>query len=134
MPGRPPYPTGPLRFKPVATMKIISGALILLTAFLSLKHGWDGLHLSSHPEQVKMATDLGVGQTAVLVVSILSIAVGIAILFPPTFFIANVVNAVTIVLIMAFSLRAGNVKTALIEIPFLLIPLVLIYLGHPLKK
>ena len=51
-----------------------------------------------------------------------------------SFFIANLVNAVTILLIMAFSLRAGNFKTALIEIPFLLMPLVLIYLGHPLKK
>ena len=115
-------------------MKIISGVLILITAFLSLKHGWDGLHLDSHPEQIKMATDLGVGKSGVMVVSILSLAVGVAILFPQTFFIANLVNAITIVLIMAFSLKAGNYKMALMEIPFLLIPMVLIYLGHPFKK
>jgi hypothetical protein len=34
---------------------------------------------------------------------------------------------------MAFSLRAGNVKTALIEIPFLGIPLLLIWLKYPFK-
>ncbi|TLV03937.1 hypothetical protein [Dyadobacter luticola] len=115
-------------------MKIISGILILITAFLSLKHGWEGLQIDSHPEQLKMATDLGVGKTGVMVVSVLSLAVGIAILFPQTFFIANLVNAITIVLIMAFSLKGGNYKMALMEIPFLAIPLVLIYLGHPLKK
>lgn len=115
-------------------MKLISGVLILLTAFLSLKHGWDGLHLDSHPEQTQMAADLGIGKTGITVVSILSLAVGIAILFPQSFFIANLINAVTILLIMAFSLRVGNLKTAFIEIPFLLIPLLLIYLGHPLKK
>jgi hypothetical protein len=108
--------------------------LILITVFLSLKHGWDGLHVNTHPEQAKMAADMGLGKQVIIVMSALSIAVGIAILFPGSFFIANVVNAVTIVLIMAFSLKTGNYKTALIEIPFLLMPLVLIYLGHPLKK
>jgi hypothetical protein len=29
---------------------------------------------------------------------------------------------------------AGNHEMALMEIPFLLIPLVLIYLGHPFRK
>jgi hypothetical protein len=115
-------------------MKIISGVLILITAFLSFKHGWDGLHLDSHPEQIKMAADMGVGKTGVTVVSIISIGIGFAILFPQSFFIANLVNAMVILLIMAFSLKAGNYKIALMEIPFLAIPLLLIYLGYPLKK
>jgi uncharacterized membrane protein YphA (DoxX/SURF4 family) len=115
-------------------MKILSGVLILVTAFLSIKHGWDGLHLDANPEQMKMATDMGVGPTTILIVSILSLAIGIAVLFPMTFFYANVLNAIMIVLIMALSLKAGNYRTALIEIPFLLIPLLLIYLGHPLKN
>lgn len=81
-----------------------------------------------------MAADLGAGKTAVTVMSILSILVGIAILFPQSFFIANLVNALTILMIMVFALRGGNLRIAMIEIPFLLIPLVLIYLGHPLRK
>jgi len=35
---------------------------------------------------------------------------------------------------MAFALRSGNYKMALMEIPFFTLPLLLIYLGHPLKK
>jgi len=115
-------------------MKIISAILILITAFLNLKHAWEGLHIEAHPEQAKMIADIGIGKTGITVLSILNIAIGIAIFFPQTFFIANLLNAVTILLIMIFSLKTGNTKTALIEIPFLLIPLVLIYLGHPLKK
>jgi hypothetical protein len=36
-------------------------------------------------------------------------------------------------LIMCLALQAGNVKTALIEIPFLLMPLVMIGLRHPFR-
>jgi hypothetical protein len=113
---------------------IISSLLILLTVFLSLKHGWNGLHLDTHPGEAKMAADLGIGKTGITVISIFSIAVGISILFPPSFFIANLVNAGSILLIMAFALKSGNLKIALMEIPFLLIPLLLIFLGHPFKK
>jgi hypothetical protein len=54
-------------------------------------------------------------------------------LFPQTFFISNVLNAITIVLIMALSLRGDNTTMALIEIPFLAMPLVLIWLKYPFK-
>jgi hypothetical protein len=54
-------------------------------------------------------------------------------LFPQTFFISNVLNAITIVLIMALSLRRDNTTMALIEIPFLAMPLVLIWLKYPFK-
>lgn len=115
-------------------MKIVSAVLLLITAFLNLKHGWEGLHIEAHPEQAKMFADMGIAKNLIFILSILNILIGIAILFPQTFFTANLLNAVTILLIMIFSLKTGNIKTALIEIPFLLIPLLLIYLGHPLKK
>jgi len=113
-------------------LKIISGILILITAFLSFKHGWDGLSMKS--ETNEMVTALGISKPVILTISVLSLAVGALVLFPQTFFIGNVLNAMLIVLIMALSLKTGNLKTALIEIPFLLMPLVMIYLGHPLKK
>jgi hypothetical protein len=115
-------------------MKILSGILILITAFLSLKHGWDGLQVESHPEQAKMAAELGIGKSAIVIMSAVSLVVGIAALFPQTYFFACFINALSIVSIMAFSLRSGNYKIALIEIPFLLLPLLIIYLGHPFKK
>jgi len=35
---------------------------------------------------------------------------------------------------IAMVLKVGNYKFALIEIPFLMLPLILIYLGHPFKN
>src|SRR6267378_176465 len=113
-------------------MKIISGALILITAFLSFSHGWSGINMK--PDAVKMFAELQLGKPVIIFIGILSFAVGLLVLFPQTFFIGNVMNAMIILLIMMLSLRVGNFKTALIEIPFLLMPLVLIYLGHPFKK
>lgn len=85
-------------------------------------------------ETNEMVNALSIGKTGILAVSVLSLAVGVLVLFPQTFFIGNLINALVIVLIMALSLKGGNYKIALIEIPFFLMPLVLIYLGHPLKK
>lgn len=113
-------------------MKIISIVLLLVSAFLSLKHGWDAFQ-PANPQQAKMMADLGISKSLVPVVGVLSVAIGLLLLFPQTFFAANVLNAVIILLIMAFSLRAGNVKTALIEIPFLIMPLLLIWLKYPFK-
>ena len=81
-----------------------------------------------------MITELGANKTLFQAVGIVTLAVSVLVLFPATFFLGNLINALTIVLIMALSLNTGNVRTALIEIPFLLMPLVLIWLGHPLKK
>lgn len=113
-------------------MKIVSGILILITAFLSFKHGWEGITMK--PEATNMLTELGIGKSAGMAISILSLAVGLMVLFPQTFFAGNLLNAAIILVIMALSLKVGNIKIALIEIPFLLIPLVMIYLGHPFKK
>ena len=113
-------------------MKIISGILILVTAYLSFKHGWAGITMKA--ESADMFAELRISKTVLYIISILSLAVGIMIFFPQTFFAANLINAVTVLLIMALSLRVGNIKIALIEIPFLLMPLLLIYLGHPFKR
>lgn len=113
-------------------MKIVSIALLLISAFLSIKHGWDAFQPAS-AEQTKMMADLGISKTIMPFFGVFSILLGLMLLFPQTFFISNVLNAITIVLIMALSLRADNVRMALIEIPFLAMPLVLIGLKYPFK-
>jgi len=115
-------------------MKIISGILILITVFLSFKHGWDGLTLEVKPGENDMMGSLGINKTGILIISILSIAVGLLVLFPQTFFVGNLINAAIILLIMALALKTNNLKIALIEIPFLIMPLLMIWLGHPFKK
>ncbi|MGA0556222.1 hypothetical protein ACO2Q8_06215 [Larkinella sp. VNQ87] len=113
-------------------MKIVSIILILVSAFLSMKHGWDSFQTAS-PEQAKMMSDLGISKTVVPFVGAVSILIGFLLLFPQTFFISNLLNALVIVTIMALALQAGNVRMALIEIPFLALPLVLIWLKYPFK-
>ncbi|MFD1145054.1 hypothetical protein ACFQ4C_28250 [Larkinella insperata] len=114
-------------------MKIISIILIAVSAFLSLKHGWDAFQ-PANADQAKMMAELGISKTAMPFFGVFSILIGLMILFPQTFFLGNLLNAITILLIMALSLQAGNIKMALIEIPFLAMPLVLIGLKHPLNQ
>ena len=95
-------------------------------------HAWEGL-LSTKPESTQMLSQLGINTTAGLILGILSLIVGVMILLPHTFFAACLINAVMIVVIMALALRSGNIKIALIEVPFFALPLVMIWLGHPLK-
>ncbi|WP_374757890.1 hypothetical protein [Dyadobacter sandarakinus] len=83
---------------------------------------------------MKMMNDLGFSQPAIPFVAALTIIVGILLIIPRTFFLGNLLNAMIILLIMAFSLRAGNYKMALMEIPFLAMPLVMIWLKYPFKN
>jgi hypothetical protein len=113
-------------------MKIVGIILLLISAALSLKHGWDAFQPPS-AEQAKMMANLGVTKSIMPYFGVFSIVVGSMLFFPQTFFISNVLNAMTIVLIMAMSLRAGDYRTALIEIPFLVLPMILIWLKYPFK-
>jgi hypothetical protein len=56
---------------------------------------------------------------------------GLLIPVPQTFVAGCVLTAALILTLLILFLNAGEVKPALIEIPFLLIPLVLICLKHP---
>ena len=111
-------------------MKILSIILLFVSAVLSLKHGWDAFQ-PANAEQAKMMANLGISKTVMPWFGALSAIIGLMLFFPQTFFIGNLLNAVIIVLIMALSLRAGDYKMALIEIPFLALPLVLIWLKYP---
>lgn len=114
-------------------MKIISIILLLASAFLSIKHGWDAFQPAS-VEQEEMTAILGVTKATMPYFGVFSILIGLMLFFPQTFFISNILQAVTIVLIMALSLRAGNFKIALIEIPFLALPLIMIWLKYPFRN
>jgi len=113
-------------------MKIFSGVLILISAYLGFSHGWAGIIMK--PEVAAMSEGLGISKSFLLAFSVLSIIMACMILIPQTFFAGNLINAFMILLIMALSLRVGNTKMALIEVPFLFLPLLMIYLGHPLKR
>ena len=107
---------------------------MLITGYLNFKHGWAGITNNLQAEEAKMMTDIGLTKFFVFLLSVFSLSVCILTVIPKTFFIGNIINAISILVIIAFALNAKNYKLAFIEIPFLLIPLILIWLGHPLKS
>lgn len=113
---------------------VISLVLLVISVVLSLKHGWDTFNYKNNPQSLKMMTELGINESVIPYLGALTILVGILLLIPSTFFYGNLLNAISILLIMAFSLRAGNYKMALMEIPFLAMPLVMIWLKYPFKN
>ncbi len=113
---------------------LISLALLIVSVALSFKHGWDTFNYKNNPQSLKMMDELGISESVIPLMGALTIVVGILLLIPKTFFWGNVLNAMSIVLIMALALRAGNLKMVLIEIPFLIMPLIMIWLKYPFKK
>lgn len=112
---------------------IISALLLLISVTLSFKHAWDTVHYKSNPESVRMMESLGISETSIPYLAAVALAVGVLLLIPNTFFLGNMLNAILIVMIMGLALRAGNYRIALIEIPFLVIPLAMIWLKYPFK-
>lgn len=112
---------------------IISAVLLLVSVSLSFKHAWDTMHYKNNPESVKMMESLGISETFIPYLAAVGVAVGVLLLLPGTYFIGNMLNAFLIVMIMGLALRAGNYRTALIEIPFLVMPLIMIWLKYPFK-
>lgn len=113
---------------------IIALILLLASVYLAFKHGWETLNYKKHPESLKMMNELGISEPAVPVFGCITILIGVLLLIPKTFFLGNLLNALSIVIIMALAVRAGNFKMALIEIPFLIMPLVMIWLKYPFIK
>ena len=113
---------------------IISLLLLIISVSLSFKHAWDMAHYQTNPDALKMMTSLGISKAAVPVFVLLTITIGVLLLTPKTFFLGNMLSAISIVLIMGLALRAGNIKMVLIEIPFLIMPLLMIWLKYPFKN
>lgn len=114
------------------TLKIISVILLLTTVYFGVSHGSRVFQKPSE-QYLEMMNSLGITSAMRIAFGVLSIGSALLILFPKTFFVGNAVRALLLVLMMALALKAGNYKFALIEIPFIMMPLILIYLGHPLK-
>ncbi len=113
---------------------IISLVLLIASVGLSFSHGWDSLNYRKNPESLKTMAELGMAESWMPYFGVSAMLVGVMLIIPKTFFYGNLLNAVSVVFIMAMALRAGNLKMVLIEIPFLAIPLILIWLKYPFKN
>ncbi|MCX8525380.1 DoxX family protein [Chryseobacterium formosus] len=113
-------------------LKIINTVLILVSVFMGFKQGY--AMFSGKPEMMEMFGKWGFGKTGLMINGAVTILAAILILFPKTFVWGNFLMAAGILLIICFHLLDKDLKGVAIEIPFLLLNLLIIYLQHPLKS
>jgi len=119
-------------------IKILSAVLILVALYMGLKQGW--AMTSGKPEMTEMFNKWGIGKTGLTVIGIFTMLGAVLVLIPQTFLWGNFITAAGILLIICFHLNettagsAERLKGVAIELPFLLLSLVIIYLQHPLSK
>lgn len=113
-------------------LKIINGLLILVAVFMGFKQGY--AMFSGKPEMMDLFGKWGFTKTGLMVFGAVTMLSAALILFPKTFVWGNFLMAAGILLIICFHLQGKYLKGMAIELPFLLLNLVIIYLQHPLKK
>ena len=113
-------------------VKTINSALILFALYMGLKQGW--AMFSGKPEMLEMFGKWGFGDAALKTLGALTMLSALLILLPKTFVWGNFLMAAGILLIICFHLLDRDLKGAGIELPFLLLNLLIIYLQHPLSK
>ena len=114
-------------------IKIISGILILISAFMGARVGWKGLNIKPGDTGpfVHIKEKLKLGESSLKVLAVLTITGGILLLVPQTFLAANILNICLFLFLIIRWLMIGDVKSALSEVPFLIIPVLLIFMKYP---
>jgi uncharacterized membrane protein len=113
-------------------IKIINSLLILFVVFMGFKQGW--AMFSGKPEMLAMFSKWRFNSQSLIVLGTITMLSALLILFPRTFVFGNFLMAVTILLIICLQLSTKSWKGAAIELPFLLMNLLIIYLQYPLTK
>ncbi len=113
-------------------LKIINTALILVAVFMGFKQGY--AMFSGKPEMLEMFGKWGFNKSGLMMNGAITIIAALLILFPKTFVWGNFLMAAGILLIICFHLMDKDFKGVLVELPFLLLNLVIIYLKHPFKN
>lgn len=111
--------------------KILNVLLIFFAVYMGLKQGW--AMTSGKVEMLDLFGKWDVGKSAVRAIGIVTMLSAALILIPQTFFWGNFLMAVGILLILCFQLSDQNLKGAAIELPFMLLNLIIIYLQYPLR-
>ena len=113
-------------------LKIINSILILVAVFMGFKQGY--AMLMGKPEMLEMFGKWNFSKNAVMINGAVTLLASVLILFPKTFVWGNFLMAAGILMIICLQLLNKDLKGVAIEIPFLLLNLIIIYLQHPFKN
>ena len=112
--------------------KYINIVLILVAVFMGLKQGW--AMLSGKPQMLELFGKWNFSKSAVMFVGATTILSAVLMVIPKTFVWGNFLMAAGILMILCFHLLDKDLKGAAIELPFLLLNLIIIYLQYPIKS
>ncbi|WP_310587421.1 DoxX family protein [Emticicia sp. CRIBPO] len=113
-------------------LKIINAILIIFAVYMGLRQGW--AMASGKPEMLTMFGKWDIQKNGVMVLGGLTISGAVLTLIPQTFLWGNFITACGILFIMALHLTHKDLKGVAVELPFLFLSLVIIYLQHPLTR
>jgi len=113
-------------------IKIINSVLILIALYMGCKQGY--AMFSGKSEMMEMFGKWGFSKTALMINGAVTITAALLILHPKTFVWGNFLMAAGILLIICLHLLDKDFKGVLLELPFLFLNLIIIYLQHPLKS
>lgn len=112
------------------TLKIINCILMLLAIFMGIKQGY--AMASGSPEMLNLFSKWSFSKNAIAVNGIITIIAAVMIAFPKTFIWGNFLMAAGILMLICFHIRDKNLNGVLLELPFLALNLVIIFLRYPL--
>jgi hypothetical protein len=113
-------------------VKIITAVLMLFVVYMGFKQGW--AMLSGKAEMLTMFAKWDFSRAGIIAFGTITLLSALMILVPQTFVLGNFLMGATILLIICLQVSIVDLKGAVVEIPFLLLNLVLIYLQYPLLK
>lgn len=113
-------------------VKIISGILMLVAVGMGLKQGF--AMFSGKLEMLEIFSKWGFTKTSLAINGAITMLSALLILHPKTFVWGNFLMAAGILLIICFRLLDRDLKGFAIELPFLALNLIILYLHHPLSK
>ncbi len=113
-------------------LKVINSILILTAVFMGFKQGT--AMIWGKPEMMAMFGKWAFDKTGLMINGAVTVIASVMILFPKTFVWGNFLMAAGILLIICFHLMQKDLKGVVIELPFLCLNLLIIYLQHPLKS
>lgn len=112
--------------------KVVNSILILVAVFMGLKQGW--AMAAGKTEMLAMFGKWHFSKTGVMINGVVTLISALLTLHPKTFIWGNFLMAAGILMIICFHLLDKDLKGVAIELPFLLLNLVILYLQHPLKS
>ena len=114
------------------TFKIINSILILVAVYMGFKQG--SAMFTAKPEMIEMFSKWNFNKTGLMLNGAVTIISALLILHPKTFIWGNFLMATGILLIICFHALDRDLKGIAIELPFLILNFVILYLQHPLQK